>query len=314
MPAALFQSLLEAVAANPGCQSATIGVFDGVHLGHQSLIAAAAQDGLRPLVVTFFPHPAATLQPALAPRLITTLPRRLELLSAAGAHAIVVQRFDDEFARTPASDFEQLLFDALRLRRVVVGGDFAYGRGRSGGVDSLQRAALRAGAQVHIAPPIAVRGARISSSRIREYVLEGRMSAAQAMLGRTFDLDGEVVKGAGRGRTLGFPTANLATTNELLPPTGVYAITATSGDGEVSARGVANVGVRPTFAAGFSIEAHLLDFHRDLYGKVLRIAFVERLRDEMKFPSPAHLTTQIVNDIEAARSVFKRFDVPQSGD
>ena len=206
-----------------------LGNFDGVHLGHRALFKEAAEHG-RPGALTFEPHPGKVLQPELAPRLITPLPRKLQLLEGAGLDVVVVLPFTVAFARTPARDFEGMLFDRARVRAVVVGRDYTYGAQRAGTVSTLTGAAMARGAVVAVVDPVTVNGVVASSSRIREYILEGRVGAARALLGRPFDLDGVVVKGDGRGRSIGFPTANVDTHGELLPASGVYSVRARTGE------------------------------------------------------------------------------------
>ncbi len=285
-----------------------LGNFDGVHVGHQALFEEARRHA-PPVALTFHPHPGKVLQPELAPKLITLLPRKLELLEAFGLTAAVVQPFNREYARTPAAAFEESLLDVLGARHLVVGSDFTYGAARAGTVATLRDAAGRRGAQVHVVAPVTVDGVVASSSRVREYILEGRVSAAQRLLGRPFDLDGTVVPGAGRGRGIGFPTANVDTQNELRPAPGVYAIRVRFKDepGGPWRPGAANIGVKPTFGGSVvTIEAHLLDFQGDLYGKELRVQFLERLRPEQRFGSVAELVGQIKRDVEAARTVIAR--------
>lgn len=304
----VFHSVAEAGRALIG-RALALGNFDGVHVGHQALFAEARRHA-PPAAFTFNPHPGKVLQPDLAPKLITLLPRRLELLSELGLEATVVQAFSRDYARTLPADFEATLFDALGVAHVVVGSDFTYGAARAGTVDTLREAAGRRGAQVHVVPPVTVDGVVASSSRVREYILEGRVSAARRLLGRPFDLDGMVVAGAGRGRTIGFPTANVDTQNELRPAPGVYAIRVHFQTGESGGTwhgGAANIGIKPTFGGTeVTIEAHLLDFAGDLYGRELRVQFLERLRPEQRFGSVAELTGQIKRDVEAARTVIAR--------
>jgi riboflavin kinase/FMN adenylyltransferase len=304
----VFHSVQEARELAGGAMA--LGNFDGVHLGHQALFAEARRHGLA-AALTFHPHPGKVLRPELAPQLITLLPRKLELFEQYGLAAAVVQPFSLEYARTPASAFEESLLDVVGVRHLVVGGDFTYGTARAGTVATLREAAARRGAQVHVVPPVMVDGMVASSSKVREYILEGRVAAAQKLLGRPFDLDGTVVPGAGRGRGIGFPTANVDTQNELRPAPGVYAIRVRlkeDPDGRWLP-GAANIGVKPTFGGSVvTIEAHLLDFQGDLYGKELRVQFLERLRAEQRFGSVAELVGQIKRDVEAARTVIARAD------
>ena len=281
-----------------------LGNFDGVHLGHRALFKEAARHG-RPGALTFDPHPGKVLQPDLAPRLITPLPRKLQLLEAAGLDVVVVLPFSLGFARTPARDFEAMLFDRARLKAVVVGRDYTYGAQRTGTVAILREAAAARGVAVAVVEPLTVGGVVASSSRIREYILEGRVGAAQALLGRAFDLDGVVVKGDGRGRSIGWPTANVDTHGELLPASGVYAVRVRASDGWHG--GAANIGTKPTFGgSAVTVEVHLLDWSGDLYGQEVRVEFLERLRAERRFASVSELTAQIQRDVEAARVVLAR--------
>lgn len=283
-----------------------LGNFDGVHLGHQALFTRAATFG--PVVaVTFEPHPGKVLQPELAPRLIATKERKLELLAQVGVFATVVHPFTREFSRTTPQAFEALLFDALGARAVVVGADFTYGSKRAGTVASLGAAAAERQAVVSVVSPVTVEGVVVSSSRVREYVLEGRVEAAARLLGRPFDLSGTVVKGQQRGRTIGFPTANVDTPNELRPAPGVYAIVATLRDGREYG-GACNLGIKPTFGGdAVTIECNLFDFPpSDLYGQALRVAFLERLRPEQRFAGLEALKAQIERDVVAARAIINR--------
>ncbi len=297
-----------------------IGNFDGVHLGHQALFAVARRNAFGPVcALTFEPHPARLLAPQYAPPLICALPRKRELLAACGVAELVEQPFDAAFmARAPSEFVEQLI--ASGVGEVVVGHDFTYGKARAGTVESLRFMLEERGVRLHVVPPVAVNGLVCSSTKVREFVLEGRVEAANMLLGRPFDLDGEVVQGAGRGRKLGWPTANLKTANELLPAVGVYAVRARllSASGAAAAAplaGAANLGLNPTFrpdvaqAGGggrppLSLEVHLLDFGQDLYGKRLRVEFVHRLREERRFPGVEALKEQIVRDVAEARRLL----------
>ncbi len=299
-----FASLTAASDGSLAGSAVCLGNFDGVHLGHQALFAAARARGPA-VAVTFAPHPGKVLQPQLAPRLIVSQARKLELLEPL-VSATVVQPFSLEYARTPPDEFERALFDGVGARAVVVGADFTYGARRAGSIASLELAAKARGAEVVVVPAVAIDGVVVSSSKVREYTLEGRVEAAARLLGRPFDLDGVVVAGAGRGRTIGFPTANVDTTNELRPSAGVYAVRA-GVDGGRWYGGAANIGVKPTFGGGeVTIEVHLFDFSGDLYGQRLRVQFLERLRAEKRFASAAELSHQIARDLEAARATVAR--------
>lgn len=295
-----------------------LGNFDGVHLGHQALFDRAREEAGQEMAsaFTFHPHPGKVLQPELAPKLITLLPRKLELFAECGLSAAVVQPFTGEYAATSPEAFERALFQELKLKHVVVGGDFTYGRRRAGTVETLAAAADRAGATLHKIAPLTLDGVVISSSRVREYILEGRVGAAHKLLGRPFDLDGVVVAGNGRGRGIGFPTANVDTLNELRPAPGVYAVRVAIQNAPAAARagwlpGAANIGVKPTFGGSeVTVEVHLLDFSGDLYGKELRVQFLDRLRAEQRFGSPSELALQIRRDVESARTVIARHTDP----
>jgi riboflavin kinase / FMN adenylyltransferase len=287
-----------------------LGNFDGVHLGHQALFERAAQLG-RPVVLTFHPHPGKVLQPDLAPKLITTLSRKLELLEDCGIEAVILQSFTAEYAKTSATDFERALFDQIQARHAVVGPDFTYGAGRQGSVAQLRAAALARSAEVQVMEAVALSGVVVSSSKIREYILEGRVSAARRLLGRYFDLDGVVVSGQGRGRSIGFPTANVDTSNELRPAPGVYAVRVRLLEGATRPvawlPGAANIGVKPTFGGTeVTIEVHLLDFSGELYGRELRVQFLDHLRAEQRFHSAAELAVQIRRDVEVVRTIIAR--------
>lgn len=298
-------SSIDAAAAHLRGAALCLGNFDGVHLGHRELLRRAASLGA-PGVLTFSPHPGKVLQPELAPKLIATQARKLELLEEAGAGLVIVQPFSVEYATTSAAAFEAALFEGRGVLAVVVGADFTYGAKRSGTVGSLQAAAQRGGARVEVVAPVTLDGVVVSSSLVRSYVLEGRVEAAARLLGRAFDLDGTIVPGAGRGRTIGFATANVDTPNELRPAPGVYAVRVRVDGGWHG--GAANIGVKPTFGGGdVTIEAHLLDFSGDLYGKKVRVQFLERLRAERRFASASELAGQIARDVEAARAAVARF-------
>jgi riboflavin kinase/FMN adenylyltransferase len=311
----VFRSFAEASGALRGGALA-IGNFDGVHLGHRRLVETArswtAARGARAGVLTFEPHPVRVLRPSLAPPLLTSLPRKLELLAAAGVEVAVVAPFDRAYAATSAEAFvTRDLVGALDVAHVVVGYDFTAGRERAR-VDALRP--LLEGHQValHVVEPVTEGGLVVSSTKIREFLLEGNVEAAALLLTRPHDVDGVVARGAGRGRGFGFPTANVHTEG-LLPANGVYVVRATLGgqrgpDGLAGGAvygGVCNVGVKPTVEAAAAVvaEAHLFDIpDRDLYGTPIRLAFLGRLRDERRFESIDALRAQIAADVNAARS------------
>jgi riboflavin kinase/FMN adenylyltransferase len=304
----VYSSLEAASDGSLAGSSLCLGNFDGVHRGHRALFDEARRYG-PVVVVTFWPHPGKVLKPDLAPRCIVSQARKLELLEACGVTATIVQPFSVDYAKTTPAAFEAALFEGVRARHVVVGYDFTYGAGRAGTIDTLRLAAAQRGAGLSVVPAVVVDGVVVSSSRIREYILEGRVEAAALLLGRPFDLDGIVVPGAGRGRTIGFPTANIDTPNELRPAAGVYAVRVREQGAAPGPwlGGAANIGVKPTFGGGeVTIEAHLFDFEGDLYGKRVRVQFLERLRAERRFGSASELAGQIARDLEAARAAVAR--------
>jgi riboflavin kinase/FMN adenylyltransferase len=259
-------------------------------------------------VLTFDPHPAHFFAPHLAPPMIAPIERRLELLAEAGADVVVIETFDAEFAAIEAEAFvETVLGRELGARHVVVGYDFSFGHGRHGTPALLTTLGQRLGIGVTVVPPVMADGLVCSSTKIREFVHEGRVDGAQLLLGRPFEITGEVVRGAGRGRGLGIPTANVRPEGELLPRTGIYAARArTLTQAPIVRAAAVSVGTNPTFVPGgreVTIEAFLLDFDGDLYGARLRLELLARLRDEHRFPSVEELLAQIQNDIARTREI-----------
>jgi riboflavin kinase/FMN adenylyltransferase len=283
------------------------GNHDGVHLGHRALVARARAHadvhGLRVIAVTFDPHPSAVLAPDRAPTPLTTVARRSELLLRFGAHEVAVQAFTREFAARSAETFLEGLV-ARGARALVVGPDFRFGQGRAGDLTALRAFGASHGVAVIEEPPVVIDGVRVSSSAVRDAIHAGDVERATQLLGRLHDIDGRVVVGHRRGRTLGFPTANLAPDPVLLPEDGVYAVVVRVPGAAAPVGGVANIGVRPTFAAGRAIEAHLFDFAGDLYDANLRVGFLKRLRDERRFESMDALRAQIALDGTAAREAL----------
>lgn len=293
--------------------SLAIGNCDGVHLGHQALVARARAladaSGSRAAVMIFDPHPARYFAPALAPPLIQTIERRLDLLADAGAEVAIVEPFDAALAGLEAEAFvDEILARELGVRHVVVGQGFSFGRGRRGNAALLESLGRRLGLEVVIHPPVMVGGMVCSSTKIREFVLEGRVDGAQLLLGRPFEVVGTIVRGRGRGRRLGIPTANLQVEGELLPRSGIYAGLARRLDASPLARPAAvSVGTNPTFpdaTPAVTVEAHLLDFEGDLYGSRLRLELHARLRDERRFESPDELVAQIQEDVARTRELL----------
>ncbi len=288
----------------------TVGNFDGVHRGHQALLAAAVEGaratGGVSVVLTFDPHPSRVLSPDRAPEALMTADQKEELLARLGVDRLALLPFTAELSRRPPEEFARaVLQGALGARRVVVGSNFRFGQGRAGDIALLRRLGDELTFEVMAVEPVWHEGAPISSTRIREALARGAVAAARELLGRPFFVDGEVVRGDGRGRTLGIPTANLALRNETLPRPGVYAATGRLLPAGGPRAAVVNLGRRPTFGGGeTTLEVHLLDFAGDLYGALLRVAFRERLRDERRFDGPEALVKQIRDDIEAARRVL----------
>jgi riboflavin kinase/FMN adenylyltransferase len=291
--------------------SVAVGNFDGVHRGHQALVAAAvarSREGGGPAVVlTFDPHPARVLRPQAAPAALTTLAQKEELVAALGIDRLVVVPFDARLAAlSPEAFAREVLQQALGARHVVVGESFRFGKGREGDPRRLEALGAGLGFAVEVVPPVLEGGRPISSSRVREALARGDVAEARRLLGRDYFVDGEVVRGDGRGRSIGVPTANLAPERQILPANGVYAARCRPGELGWHTAAV-NVGERPTFGGGrVRLEAHLLDFDGDLYGSRLRVAFHERLRGEQRFEGKDALVAQIRKDIDAARARLPR--------
>ena len=288
-----------------------IGNFDGVHRGHQAVLAqalsAAKSEGVAPLVLTFDPHPAVVLGRGVMPAL-TSLERKIELLCRQGPElAVAVEPFTPALASTEPADFvAELLVTALHARLVLVGEDFRFGRGRGGDFALLDRLGKQHGFRALGATLERDEQGPISSTRIRGALSAGNLGEVTHLLGRPHALGGVVVRGQGRGRSVGVPTANLEGIGEALPPHGVYAVLVDQQQGDrfvALAGGVANFGVRPTLGAGPSFEVHLFDSDRDLYGQALRVHLLSRLREERKFAGVDELRAQIGRDIAAARAL-----------
>lgn len=288
----------------------SIGVFDGVHLGHQQIIRktvadARQREGLA-LVVTFDRHPSTIVAPAHVPPMIYSQPQKIRAIETLDADALLVIRFDEEFSRQTGEQFVRALANDIgRIESVCVGADFVFGQNRSGNVALLKRLGGEMGFQVHGLAAVALDGETVSSTRIREAIRSGDFDAAGQMLGRAYSIAGRVVHGDQLGQTIGFPTANLDTKGLLLPANGVYAAHATVR--KQIHRAVLNIGHRPTLqnpAPEMRVEVHLLDFSGDLYGEEMEITFVARLREEKKFGSLDKLKAQIARDVEDACSSF----------
>jgi riboflavin kinase/FMN adenylyltransferase len=288
---------------------ATIGNFDGVHLGHQAILGRVCQRarelGGQAVAITFNPHPVKVLRPEVNMPLLNTQDQKLQLLSDFGLDAVVVLPFTRKFAALPAREFVREYFcERLQAREVVVGHDYCFGRGREGNIDLLKEMGETHGFTVQVVWPVEVDGAVVSSSLIRALLRLGKVTEAGRLLGRPFAVAGRVVPGRGRGaKLLGVPTANLLTANELLPACGIYAVWVRRGAANLA--GVANIGTCPTFDnTELSLEVHLMEFSGDLYGESLEVQFVHRLREEQRFPSVEALAAQIHADIVAARQAL----------
>lgn len=297
----------------------TLGVFDGLHLGHQrimeTVVTRAAVTGTVPTVITFDPHPRAVLHPMNAPPLLQTLDQRLANFEFLGIRQAIVIRFDAQFASTDAETFlADVIHERLQAREVYLGAGFAFGKNRAGNIDLLRRLSLELGFAADEVDEVRLRGTRISSSQIRLLLADGKVNLARGMLGRPYGVEGQVIHGFKRGRTIGFPTANLKPVNRVIPKYGVYA-TASLIDG-VWRRSITNVGVRPTFDGDPmpSIETFVFDFDADLYGDVLRVRFLHRIREERKFTGIDELKSQIQKDSARALRYFGRRGVRNSLD
>ncbi len=292
----------------------TPGNHDGVHLGHRALIDAAKrtadEHGWQTLAMCFDPHPTAILAPDRAPVLLTDMPRRVELLKGAGCDDVVVLPFDTDFAKTSPDTFvERVLLDACCAKGVVIGPDFHFGHKRSGNIVTLREWGERVGFTVEVVDPVMHEGEPVSSTRIRRILKEdGNVEDAALMMTRVHEVTGTVIRGDQRGRKLGFPTANLDVEPVQLPNDGVYAVVGRVLDeaGGPLLHGVANLGVRPTFGAGRSVEPHFFDFDRELYNKRIRIGFVSRIRGERNFEGLQELRDQIDRDCKEAKIALER--------
>jgi riboflavin kinase/FMN adenylyltransferase len=289
----------------------TLGVFDGLHLGHQQIMRTVVERAKAikavPTVITFDPHPRAVLHPESAPPLLQTLDQRLAAFEFLGIEQTIVIRFDKEFAETDAESFlRDTVSERLQAREVHLGKGFFFGKNRSGNIELLRKMSHELGFLADEVPEVRLRGQRISSSKIRQFLAEGKVNLARRMLGRPYGVEGQIIHGFRRGHTIGFPTANLKPHNRVIPKYGVYA-TATLIEG-VWRRSITNVGVRPTFESDTtpSIESYIFDFDANLYGNVLRVRFLHRIRDERKFAGIDQLRAQIEKDTRRALNYFSR--------
>lgn len=291
----------------------SVGNFDGLHLGHQKILRqvierARIEQGIAS-VITFDPHPLKVLRPGHAPPLVETIDQRIEQFGNVGLEAALIMRFDRALAALSPEEFVRgVLVQELKTAAVLVGQNFRFGHRQEGNVETLTELGLRFGFSVQIVEPAMIDGEFISSTAVRTAVAEGRVAHAARLLGRPFALTGQIVRGAGRGATVLFPTLNLAPEQELLPKVGVYA-TETRVEGRLY-RSATNVGFRPTFDGTLlGVESHLFDFSRELTQGRLEVRFCERLRDERKFSGPAELRAQIAADLRQVRDYFRRRDL-----
>jgi riboflavin kinase/FMN adenylyltransferase len=291
-----------------------LGNFDGLHRGHMKIIdrvrRRAGERGGTPAAMTFEPHPPRVLRPDKAPPLLMTKEQKIEALSRSGMHGVAVVRFTEELSRwDPEAFVRTVLVEWLHVAEVWVGANFLFGHERAGTFTVLRSLGARYGFRAEKIDPVRYKDFVVSSTRIRRLLTEGRVDEAGALLGHHYFIDGTVARGAGRGRELGFPTANVSTGNELVPPGGVYATTITI-DGIVHPS-VTNIGMRPTFGDVDRpvVEAHIFDVNRDLYDADVRLSFVQRLRDERPFADVDALRAQIEADCRSARRLFGRISL-----
>jgi len=296
----------------PGRASAvTIGVFDGVHLGHKHLVSTLCEEArnkdLAAVALTFNPHPRTVIRPGIAMTYLTSLEERVEQLQALGLDAVGILPFTSELAQLSPSDFLALLVDELQMRLLMVGPDFALGRNRAGTIGVMRQVGKELGFEVEVAPLLAEDGEKVGSSAIRQALAEGDVLRVAKLLGRPFSLRGPVVEGDRRGRTLGFPTANIAIgLDRALPAYGVYVTRAYVG--ETAYESCTSIGIRPTFDVEPrpTVETFILDFDEDIYGQEMKIDLLERLRGELRFESVDDLVAQMHNDIVQTREHFSK--------
>ncbi len=289
----------------------TLGVFDGLHLGHQrimqTVVERAEATGTVPTAMTFDPHPRAVLHPENAPPLLQTLDQRLAAFEFLGIEQAIVIRFTKDFAKQEATEFlREIIHKRLQAKEVYLGKNFEFGRNRGGNIELLKKMSAELGFYAAEVPEIRLRGQRISSSKIRHLLSDGKVNSARRMLGRPYGVEGVIIRGNQRGHTIGFPTANLKPKNRVIPKFGVYATATLIDDGW--RRSITNIGVRPTFEKDVepSIETYIFDFDGDLYGDVLRVRFLHHIRDERKFSGIDELKAQIEKDTHRALSYFSR--------
>jgi len=289
---------------HPGVTGLAIGVFDGVHLGHQAVVKSL--EG-KVAALTFEPHPLAIIAPDRVPPRLTTLEQKVAYLRAQGTVAVIAVKFDDALRKlSPAAFVDEIARIFPDLKHVAIGASWTFGRNREGNATRLAELAQKHGFDVKAIAPVMLDGAPVSSTRIREAILQRHFDEAARLLGRSYAVTGKVIHGDERGRTIGFPTANLADVEQLLPPRGVYAVRARVAGNLTKYRAVMNLGNRPTFTSNGvdSLEVHILDFDADLYDQKLWVSDMHWLRDEQSFPDAAALQAQITEDVARARVVL----------
>ena len=286
-----------------------MGNFDGIHFGHQALISSTVEEakqlGYDSIVLTFEPHPLKVLAPDRAPRLILSYEDKMALFQSFGVNLVIAQSFDRQFASISADDFvRRFLVERLKVRKLWVGRDLRFGQGRKGNVDDLLRLASENEFEVGVLDPILLEGERISSSRIRQLLEEGRVDEVRPLLGRFHFVSGTVVKGHRRGRELGFPTANISSQTEVMPPDGIYATLFDVRNKQWLS--ISSIGVNPTFGDGpRTVESFIFDFDSEIYGESVRLSFVKRIREERKFTIVDDLIGQIDEDVKCAKAIFR---------
>jgi len=288
----------------------TLGNFDGVHLGHQEIFRRVTKKAkaleLPGVALSFYPHPLKVLRPQSAPLMLLPLKEKVRLLEAMGLDHFICLRFTKEFASMEAGEFaERVLVECFHAKEVFVGRDYRFGRDRKGDVVFLSELGKRCGFSVNVVEPVVVEGVLVSSTRIRRMLIEGRVTEAMKLLGRPYKLLGKVVRGVGRGRILGFPTANIDPENELIPKVGVYSVAVEVEN--ITHPGVVNIGFNPTFEDEkmIKIEVHIIDFSGELYNKEIGVSFLKRIRGEVKFSSPEELAKRIGKDVEEAKEAWR---------
>lgn len=297
----------------------TIGNFDGVHVGHQKIIKKLVEEAKRikgtAVVMTFDPHPQRFFHPEKEFHLLTLCDEKAKIIERFGVQILLCVKFDQSFASLEPEDFiKDILVEKLGVKKIVIGKDYRFGRGKKGDIDLLKKEGKKYGFGVDVVPPVKIKGEVVSSSKIRSFIEKGDVKKAMEFLGRPYSIEGTVVRGTGRGsRILGFPTANILSDAELIPQDGVYAVKVRiegnsegkKGNRERLFDGVMNIGTNPTFGnQDLTLEVHIIDFNENILNKFIKVYFIERLRKEKKFPSPEALKKAIEKDIEKAKTLL----------